>query len=182
MGFGLYFAHHLKTGDTSPGMALLYPDHPYNVANATANHYFVGNSPLVLIAEGKKPGAIKDANTLNQLDLFQRYMEQGEGAGGSVTATTMLKTIFRVFHEGDPKWEMLPTRNDHVGQLFFLLTSGSRRGEYDRFFSPDYTNATITVFYKNYDHETIKGAIDFASPANVYAPATTTRAVLTGQP
>ena len=162
MGFGLYFAHHLKTGDTSPGMALLYPDHPYNVANATANHYFVGNSPLVLIAEGKKPGAIKDANTLNQLDLFQRYMEQGEGAGGSVTATTMLKTIFRVFHEGDPKWEMLPTRNDHVGQLFFLLTSGSRRGEYDRFFSPDYTNATITVFYKNYDHETIKGAIDRA--------------------
>ena len=34
MGFGLYFAHQLKTGDTSPGMALLYPDHPYNVANA----------------------------------------------------------------------------------------------------------------------------------------------------
>jgi hypothetical protein len=162
MGFGLYYAHHLKTGDTSPGMALLYPDHPYNVANATANRYFVGNSPLVIIAEGKKPGAIKDANMLNQLDLFQRYMEQGEGAGGSVTATTMLKTIFRVFHEGDPKWEMLPTRNDHVGQLFFMLTAGTRRGELDRFFSPDYTNATITVFYKNYDHATIKGAIDRA--------------------
>ena len=89
-------------------------------------------------------------------------MEQGEGAGGSMTATTMLKTIFRVFHEGDPKWEMLPTRNDHVGQLFFMLTAGTRRGELDRFFSPDYTNATITVFYKNYDHETIKGAIERA--------------------
>jgi hypothetical protein len=162
MVFGLYFGHQLKTGDTSPGMALLYPDHPYNVANATANRYFVGNSPLVIIAEGKKPGAIKDAETLNQLDLFQRYMEQGEGAGGSVTATTMLKTIFRVFHEGDPKWEMLPTRNDYIGQLFFMLTAGSRRGEYDRFFSPDYTNATITVFYKNYDHETIKNAIERA--------------------
>ena len=74
----------------------------------------------------------------------------------------MLKTIFRVFHEGDPKWEMLPTRNDHVGQLFFMLTAGTRRGEMDRFFSPDYTNATITVFYKNYDHETIKGAIERA--------------------
>ncbi|MBX3023561.1 MMPL family transporter [bacterium] len=162
MVFGVYFAHQLRTGDTSPGMALLYPDHPYNVASAKANHYFVGNSPLVIIAEGKKPGAIKDAATLNQLDLFQRYMEQGEGAGGSVTATTMLKTIFRVFHEGDPKWEMLPTRNDHVGQLFFMVTAGTRRGELDRFFSPDYTNATITVFYKNYDHETIKGAIERA--------------------
>jgi hypothetical protein len=162
MTFGLYFAHQLKTGDTSPGMALMYPDHPYNVATAKANQYFVGNSPLVIIAEGKKPGAIKDAATLNQLDLFQRHMEQGEGAGGSVTATTMLRTIFRVFHEGDPKWEMLPTRNDHVGQLFFMVTAGTRRGELDRFFSPDYTNATITVFYKNYDHATIKGAIDRA--------------------
>jgi predicted RND superfamily exporter protein len=162
MAFGVYFAHQLKTGDTSPGMALLYPDHAYNVATAKANSYFVGNSPLVIIAEGKKPGAIKDAATLNQLDLFQRYMEQGEGAGGSVTATTMLKTIFRVFHEGDPKWEMLPTSNDHVGQLFFMVTAGTRRGELDRFFSPDYTNATITVFYKDYDHATIKGAIDRA--------------------
>ncbi|MEO8604408.1 MAG: MMPL family transporter [bacterium] len=162
MVFGLYFAHQLKTGDTSPGMALLYPDHPYNVAAAKANQYFIGNSPLVIIAEGKKPGAIKDAKTLDQLDQFQRYMEQGEGAGGSVTATTMLKTIFRVFHEGDPKWEMLPTNNDHVGQLFFMVTAGTRRGELDRFFSPDYTNATITVFYKNYDHATIKNAIDRA--------------------
>ncbi len=162
MVFGVYYAHQLKTGDTSPGMALLYPDHPYNVATARANQYFIGNSPLVIIAEGKKPGAIKDAKTLNQLDLFQRHMEQGEGAGGSITATTMLKTIFRVFKEGDPKWEMLPTRNDHVGQLFFMVTAGTRRGELDRFFSPDYTNATITVFYKNYDHETIKNAIERA--------------------
>jgi predicted RND superfamily exporter protein len=159
MLFASYFAHQLKTGDTSPGMALLYADHPYNVAAAKANAYFVGNSPLVIIAEGKKPGAIKDAEVLNRLDLFQRHMEQGENAGGSMTATTMLKTIFRVFHEGDPKWEMLPTRNDHVSQLFFMLTAGTRRGELDRFFTPDYTNATITVFYREYDHETIKAAI-----------------------
>jgi hypothetical protein len=159
MAFGLIFSHKLKTGDTSPGMALLYEDHPYNVAATKTNGYFVGNTPLVIIAEGKRPGAIKDAKTLNQLDLFQRHMEQGRHAGGSVTATTMLKTIFRVFHEGDPKWEMLPTRNDHVGQLFFMVTSGTRRGELDRFFSPDYTNATITVFYRDYDHDTIQGSI-----------------------
>ena len=42
------------------------------------------------------------------------------------------------------------------------VTAGTRRGELDRFFSPDYTNATITVFYKNYDHATIKNAIERA--------------------
>ena len=39
---------------------------------------------------------------------------------------------------------------------FFMLTAGTRRGEMDRFFTPDYTNATITVYYKEYDNETIR--------------------------
>ena len=159
MVFAAFFAHKLKTGDTSPGMALLYPDHPYNVATAKANEYFAGNTQLVIIVEGKKPGAVKDAETLNDLDRFQRYMELGKNAGGSTTATTMLKTVFRAFHEGDPKWEMLPASDTHVSQLFFMLTAGTRRGEMDRFFTPDYTNATITVYYKEYDHETIQTAI-----------------------
>jgi predicted RND superfamily exporter protein len=162
MVFGLYYAHKLKTGDTEIGHALLYHDHPYNQAFAKVNEKFVGANQLVIIAEGKRPGAIKDAKTLNQIDSFQRYMEQGSGATWSMTATTLLKTIFRTFHEADPKWEMLPTRNDHVGQLFFLLTSGTRRGEMDRFFNSDYTNATITVVYKTYNNDIIKDSIDRA--------------------
>src|SRR5439155_1123261 len=103
--------------------------------------------------------AIKDAETPNRLDLFGRYMAERPEVGGTVTAATLLKKIFRTFHEADPKWEMLPTRNDHVSQLFFLLTSGTRRGEMDRFFDMNYTNATITVFYRDYTHETIENSI-----------------------
>jgi uncharacterized protein len=176
LGFGLYFQHLLKVGDTTPGAALLYPSHPYNVAFAKVNEKFLGASQLVIIAEGnayctvhgeecqgdactrcypeedgacgaekcvQREGAIKNADTLNELDLFARYMAERPEVGGTVTATTLLKKIFRTFHEGDPKWEILPTRNDHVSQLFFLLTSGSRRGEYDRFFDMNYTHETI---------------------------------------
>ncbi len=162
LGGGLYYGHQLKVGDTTMGAALFYPDHPHNVAFRKVNEKFVGASQLVIIAEGKKPEAIKDAATLNQLDLFQRYMEAGEGAGGSLTATTLLKKIFRTFHEGDPKWETLPLRNDHISQLFFFLTSGTSRGEMDRFFDPSLTNATITIFYKDYNNEVIHSAIERA--------------------
>ncbi|MCK6555643.1 MMPL family transporter [Candidatus Binatia bacterium] len=163
MVFGLYYGHQLKTGDTEPGAALLYADHPYNVAFRRLNEKFVGvASQLVIIAEGKKPGAIRDARTLQQIDRFQRHMEQGEGATGSLTANTLLKKIFRTFREGDPKWEMLPADADHIGQLFFLLASGTGRGEMDRFFSPDATNATITVFYDSYDNNVIGSAIERA--------------------
>ena len=190
--FGLYFQHLLKVGDTTPGAALLYPNHPYNVAFGKVNEKFLGASQLVMIAEGnaycsvggkacegdgcklclpeqaaacgsekclQREGAIKDADTLNDLDLFARYMGERPEVGGTVTATTLLKKIFRTFHEADPKWEILPTRNDHVSQLFFLLTSGTRRGEMDRFFDINYTNATVAVFYKDYTHETIENSI-----------------------
>jgi predicted RND superfamily exporter protein len=156
-GYGL--GRQLKVGDTTPGAALLYPDHPYNVAFDTVNDKFVGASRLVIIAEGNEPEAIKRAATLRHLDLFGRHMAQGEGAGGSLTATTLLKKVFRTFHEGDPKWEILPTRDDHVSQLFFLLTSATRRGEMDRFFDETYTNATIAVFYKHYNNTIIHDAI-----------------------
>ncbi len=192
LGVGLYFQQQLKVGDTTLGAALLYPDHPYNVAANKVNEKFLGGSQLVIIAEGyaycttegkpcegdgctrcapedagacgaekcvQREGAIKDAATLDQLDLFGRYMAERSEVGGTVTATTLLKKVFRTFHEGDPKWEILPTRNDHVSQLFFLFTSGSRRGENDRFFDMNYTNATIAVFYKDYTHETIEHSI-----------------------
>ena len=57
---------------------------------------------------------------------------------------------------------MLPTRNDHIAQLFFLLTSNTRRGEMDRFFDADYKNATVAIFYKDYTHETIRSSIERA--------------------
>jgi len=193
LAVGVFYQSKLKVGDTTPGGALLYPDHPYNVAFARVNEKFTGASQLVIIAEGlsfctvegracdgegcrrctpgaeractageqclQRDGAIESADTLNNLDLFARYMAEQPEVGGTVTAASLLKKIFRTFREGDPKWEMLPTRNDHIAQLFFLLTSNTRRGEMDRFFDADYRNATIAVFYKDYTHETIMSSI-----------------------
>jgi predicted RND superfamily exporter protein len=190
---GVYYQQKVRIGDATPGMALLYPSHPYNVAFAKVNEKFLGASQLVIIAEGtaycstsdkpcegdackrcfpedpracakgeqcvQRPDALKDADTLDGLDLFARYMAERDEVGGTVTAASLLKKVFRTFHEGDPKWEILPTENDHVAQLFFLLTSNTRRGEMDRFFDVDYKNATITVFYKDYTHETITNSI-----------------------
>jgi predicted RND superfamily exporter protein len=190
---GVYYQQKVRIGDATPGMALLYPDHPYNVAFSKVNEKFLGASQLVIIAEGaaycskddkpcegadckrcfpedpkacakgeqcvQRPDALKDADTLDGLDQFARYMAERDEVGGTVTAGSLLKKVFRTFHEGDPKWEILPTENDHVAQLFFLLTSNTRRGEMDRFFDADYKNATVSVFYKDYTHETITNSI-----------------------
>jgi predicted RND superfamily exporter protein len=227
LSVGLYFQHKLKVGDATPGGALLYKDHPHNVAFRKVNEKFTGASQLVVIAEGvaycnvggkacegdkctrcdpekdgpeqiadtnlaeraarmargetveperaprfgpprgvcgaerclQREGTLKDAEVLNGLDLFARHMAERDEVGGTVTVGSILKKIFRTFHEAEPKWEILPTRNDHVAQLFFLLTSNTRRGEMDNFFDSNYANATVTVFYKDYTHETIENSI-----------------------
>src|SRR5437870_4458338 len=120
LSFGLYFQHQLKVGDTTPGAALLYPKHPYNIAFSKVNEKFLGASQLVIIAEGnayctvkgepcqgadckrcfpeqeeqcgaekcvQREGAIENAATLNELDLFARYMAERPEVGGTVTAT-----------------------------------------------------------------------------------------------
>jgi len=193
LAVGVYYQQKVRIGDATPGMALLYRDHPYNVAFSKVNEKFLGASQLVIIAEGaaycstsekpcegaeckrclpedpkacakgeqcvQRPDALKDADTLDGLDQFARYMAERDEVGGTVTAGSLLKKVFRTFHEGDPKWEILPTQNDHVAQLFFLLTSNTRRGEMDRFFDADYKNATVSVFYKDYTNETITNSI-----------------------
>jgi len=162
LAVGLTFAQLLRVGDLSVGKALLFDSHPYNRAFDFLNSKFVGSAQLIVIAEGDRPGAIQDRKVLEKLEAFQRYMEQSEDTGGSISITNLLKRIFRVYHEGEPRWETLPDSPRDLSQLFFTLESSTRPGEMDRFFSPGYRNATVTIFYRSYSNEVIKRSISRA--------------------
>jgi hypothetical protein len=149
----------LKVGDTEAGAALLFRDHPYNEAFRYFNRTFVGATQLVIITEGKEKEAIKNYESLQAIEDFQRYMETEGGAGGTLTFTNMIKRIYRMFHEGHPKWEMIPESVEHLGQIGFLIASNTSPGEMDRWVDYSWTNATITCFYKDYNNELIKSCI-----------------------
>jgi predicted RND superfamily exporter protein len=153
------YSINLKVGDTEAGAALLFPDHPYNVAFRYFNRTFVGATQLVIIAEGKEKAAIKNYESLQAMEDFQRYMETDGGAGGTLTFTNMIKRIYRMFHEGHPKWEMIPESVEHLGQIGFLIASNTSPGEMDRWVDYSWTNGTITCFYKDYNNELIHNCI-----------------------
>jgi len=153
------YSVNLKVGDTEAGAALLFPDHPYNEAFRYFNQTFVGATQLVIIAEGQKEGAIKNAGTLQAMEDFQRFMETEGGAGGTLTFTNLIKRIFRMFHEGHPKWEMLPEDPKHLSQIGFQIENSSSPGEMDRWVDYSWTNATITCFYREYNNDLIHQCI-----------------------
>ncbi len=159
---GMIYSQRLKIGDVSIGKALLYPSHDYNISYDKVNEKFVGASQLVILAEGEREGVIKDPQVLQTLEKFQRFMEQQKLVGGSITITTMARRLYQMFQEGIPKWAIIPDNPRDVGNIFyqFLNTLGS--DDLDHFIDKNSQFATITVYYKDYNHSTVVGSIDMA--------------------
>lgn len=161
LGVGMYYSHQLKIGDVSIGKALFYEAHPYNVAyDRIIEKGFVGISQLVVIAEGREPGVFRQVQALNALEHFQRHMEKhSEMAGGSVSGVDIIRQTYQMFEEGIPKWAILPSDSHDVGNMFsyFLMSAGAPALE--RFVDRDLQNATVTIFFRDYTHDTIMGAL-----------------------
>ncbi len=156
---GGYYTHGLKIGDTEAGSAILFPDHPYNKSFRFFNEKFVGATQLIIIAEGKEEGAIKNYSTLKSMEEFQSYMETKGGAGGTLTFNNLLKRVYRMFHEGHPKWEMIPESPKDLAQIGYIIRNNAAPGEMDTYVDYNWTNATITCFYKSYNAQLIKDCI-----------------------
>ena len=152
---------YLKVGDSSAGGAILYPDHPYNVAMEMMNNDFAGASRLIVVMEGKEEAAIKNRQSLDDMEKLGRFMQHEiANVGGTVSLADLVRRVYRMYHEGSPKWDMIPNSRVDLGQIFFQLSCNMAPGELDQYISlPDYTNASVTAFLREYNHDSIKLAI-----------------------
>ncbi len=161
-GGGFITTRYMKVGDSSAGGAVLYADHPYNIAMAKINNDFVGASRLVVVIEGKEQEAIKDIESLQVMEELGLFMKHNiEDIGGTLSLADLVRKVYRMWHEGYPPWDMIPQSSRDLGGIFFLLSSKMVPGEMDQFVSlPDYTHSNVTAFLRNYSHDSIKNAID----------------------
>ncbi len=160
LGGGYVTQKYLKVGDTSAGKAILYSDHPYNIAGDLINKKFIGSSQLIAVAEGKRDGAIADPQTVRLIDEMGIYAANNiPSVGGAVTISDMIKTVFRMFHDGNPKWAMLPEKPEDVEQVLRLIGGSTSGGEMDRYIAAENTNATVTIYFRDYNNTIIKNAI-----------------------
>lgn len=159
---GIYLSHQLSVGTVSIGEAIMYPDHPYNIASRKVGEEFLGASQMVVVIEGKENDAIKNEDVLRSMEEFQYYMRQQGGAAGSISAISILKRVFRMFHEGDPNWEIIPSRRSDIGNVFFTVSDQSGGKDAGHLFSDDYRNATVTLFYRDYSNSVAKNALEAA--------------------
>jgi len=171
-GGGFISTKYLKVGDSSAGGAILYPDHPYNIAMQKINTDFSGASRLVVVLEGKEREAIKKRESLKSMDELAQFMLYNiESVGATLSLADLVRKIYRMYHEGYPKWDMIPESRRDLGGIFWILSANMVPGEMDQFVSiPDYTNSNVTAFLRHYTHDSIKNAIaklkEFAEEVN----------------
>jgi uncharacterized protein len=152
----------LKVGDMSPGAALLFADHPYNVAYDYLNENFLGANQLIAIADTKNPDKIKTREPLELMEEYGEEMEQVQGAALSVSIVDIVKQLARLYHEGDPKWGYIPTNPKDIAQLFYTFTQSGQAGDLDRFIDPSYQYGTIVTLFRGHSNAIITNAIEQA--------------------
>lgn len=158
---GIYYSMQVKIGDVSFGKALFYADHPYNLAyDKVIEKEFAGISQLVVIAEGTRQGTFRTVEALQALEGFQRHMELNNAmAGGSVSGADIVRQIYQRFEEGIPKWAILPKESADISNMFgyFMMSAGVPALE--RYVDKTFQNATVTIYFKDYHHDTVMDAL-----------------------
>jgi predicted RND superfamily exporter protein len=150
----------VKIGESHPGTPVLWPNSEFNQSAKVVASKFYGADDLVVVVETEQQGSVHKPDTMREIEAFQRYMEQDPKVGGTVSIVDYLKAINRAYHNSDPRWGSIPYSMDQIGGLLYLYEAGSPD---PRVLNPyrdqEAQNATVRVFYKDHQAETIHDAV-----------------------
>ncbi len=166
---GLY-AVNLKVGDANPGSPILWPDGRYNIDAAAINNQFPGVDRMFVVLGGveegevnefggKVTGKIKNIEILDGMLRFQRYMEQQEEIGATVSLSDVIPSVNETLHEGSFRYSELGQTTDQNGELVFMFERASEPGDLLRFTDVDINYASVLMYFKDRKGTTIRTAV-----------------------
>ena len=156
----------ITIGESEPGSPLLYRNHDYNVSSTAVNTLFPGSEQLLLVAKADKPGGLKDPEAMKVIEAFNNHMLLDPELGGVKSVPTLVRQVNKLIHNGDQRWEQLPTDSQLMGGvLFAYMASSPIPGILNEFITSDYSKANLAFFYKDHKGETVDRAIAMATEA-----------------
>jgi uncharacterized protein len=154
-----WWAFQRGIGDVRPGTPILWPNSPYNTAIRQINERFAGFDVLQAVAESSRPDGIRNSETLDLMQRFQRFMERDTTVGGTFSFADLVPQVNRLFHGGFVKWTVVPEADPDAAMLFQLTMTGASPGDFDHLFTRNFGAANINVWYKDHRAETIERAL-----------------------
>ena len=157
---GLQQAIHIPIGETEAGSPLLWPKSHFNVSTRNINANFAGANQFVIYLEGARSNVQKEPAVLETLESFRRYMLAQPEAGGTRDAPTLVRSVNRLYHYNDPKWQVIPPDAAGVGNMTFMYEAGAPvPGVILEYMDFDAKDGQLVIFYKDARGATIEEAV-----------------------
>jgi predicted RND superfamily exporter protein len=164
VAIGLQQAIHIPIGETEAGSPLLWPNSHFNISTREINANFAGANQFVIYMEGAKPNVLKEPEVLETIESFRRYMLEQPEAGGTRDLPTLVRSVNRLYHYNDPKWEVIPPDAGGVGNMTFMYEAGAPvPGVILEYMDFEAKDGQLVVFYKDARGSTIQNAVDRAN-------------------
>jgi predicted RND superfamily exporter protein len=153
----------ITIGESEPGSPLLYRDHDYNVSSTAVNELFPGSEQLLLVAKTEEKGGLKKPEVLKAIEEFQNHMLLDPELGGVKALPVLVRQVNKLIHNGDQRWEQIPTDPQLVGGLLFAyMASSPIPGILNEWINPEESKASLAFFYKDHKGDTVDRAIAMA--------------------
>lgn len=157
-----FYAVDLKVGDANPGSPILWPDARYNIDSDNINSKFPGADRMFVVFGNEtrdEEGLMKEVDSLDSMLRFQRYMEQQEEIGGSLSLADVLPTVNQTVREGNYRYVELGETTTNNAELIYMFERASEPGDLLGFTDVKATNASVTLFFTDRQGKTIQTAI-----------------------
>ncbi len=157
---GVQQAMSIPIGETESGSPLLWPNSHFNVSTRNINANYAGANQFVIYLEGGRSNVLKEPAVLETLESFRRYMLAQPEAGGTRDAPSLVRSVNRLYHYNDPKWQVIPPDDAGVGNMVFMYEAGAPvPGVILEYMDFDAKDGQLVVFYKDARGTTIENAI-----------------------
>jgi predicted RND superfamily exporter protein len=155
-----WYAFRLTVGDANLGSPILRKDSEYNRDAAEINRSFPGADKMFLVVAGEKEDDIKKPEFIRTMVNFQKYMEAQPEIGATLSVADLIPIIKRVLRDGNHRYEELGRTQIENGELLYLLSAGGADpSDMDRFADPQYKSASILLFFRDHQGDTVRTAI-----------------------
>ncbi len=138
--------------DTNP---ISFYEQESDIVRATeiVNQHFGGANTISVVARGK----IKEVEMMQQISNFELAVKEFENVGEVSAVSTIIRTMNRELHNGQPEFEKIPADDFALSQYLLLF---SMSGDLDKMIDFKEENALITARIKTNSTEEIREVLN----------------------
>jgi uncharacterized protein len=149
---GVWQTSRLKVGDPTPGTPILWPDHPYNQAQALINNTFNASSENFMLYYEGEPGSVYDPVVPKTFEAFSRHMASSlpDIYKSSSSINSLGKMLSLTLHDGNELWYQMPRDPEQLEGLLGYVRNNIDSGTLRRFIDGKLQCAQITLFFSDH--------------------------------